>query len=206
MNRYEDRLDDIDDSIYCHDHRITALDRKVKELYRLLELVTNDKQDTSAEYGIYSPIDSNIDKPEGYYWCPTCKKEPSGSAENTSTGKREVLICGECGTTYLEYRTKPEAEQKAEIHRCLDCGAEIKVDEDGGYYVNCKVSPISHTMGAVMPTKAEAIAAYNRLVEDRRVAKEINSWLEYLHTLRPSTRLTVKELVGRLQRIVKGGE
>jgi len=65
-------------------------------------------------------------------------------------------------------------EVKAELPRCLDCGAETNVIEYGTQTKSCQCSikPNLHVIGQTVETKAEAIAAYRRLVDDRAVADQ----------------------------------
>ena len=104
---------------------------------------------------------------QNYYWCPTCKKEPSGSAENTSTGRR---VCGECGKTYLEYRTtKQEADHNPPAHEPQEDlpstdepQAEQKAEPKGTVFMLSRKSYLEYIKDRAIAERAkEMLRTYN---------------------------------------------
>ena len=89
----------------------------------------------------------------------------------------------------------PKADTPDEMPRCIDCGAEMENSEGVGHYLQCSVS-CDHTMGLTRETLSDAIAAYRRLVEDRKIADRARAELEISGYSGYITRL--------LKRIIKG--
>ena len=155
-----------------------------KLLYKVLEPPKRDENDR-----LIPEAEQKADKPEGYWWCTACKIEVD--PHNVTYEERHDT----CGSMVVA-RTEPEAEQKAELPRCLQCGAEM----DG--------LPKAQAYECFQCGFHISYIAYNRLVADRAIAEKIRKHMALLETLEGNEIINKQahnELI-MLQRIVKGGE
>jgi len=128
----------------------------------------------------FDELQKKADEQKDDYWC---KVHGSGKqhcwqcltllAHRTDEPSAESLAAF-CGTSIKD-------EQKDELPRCLDCGAETSLprftyDGKPQWHVICTVNGENHTAGPWLDSKAEAIAAYVRRVKDREIAERARAW------------------------------